>query len=180
MFSAAARRLATRRVPPLLISSRNAQTLRSFTRHASSKPPVKPTVKSQIANAIVNPAPPVLARYPKIYWTIRYIIFAVGGALAWHIFCEYFFTLSQAEGISMLPTIAATGDWLLLSKRYRKGRDVVVGDIVSFKHPIDEHTRSVKRVIGMPGDIVLRDSPDKSGQMIQVSHVRKNGHIDTS
>ena len=68
----------------------------------------------------------------------------------------------------MLPTINATGDWLLLSKRYRKGRGVVVGDIVSFKHPIDEHTRSVKRVVGMPGDIVLRDSPDKSGQMIQV------------
>jgi hypothetical protein len=169
MFPAVARRLAIRRVRPLQTSSRNLQPIRPFIRHASTKPPIKSRVKSQITNAIVNPAPPVLARFPKIYWTVRYIIYAIGGALAWHIFCEYFFTLSQAEGISMLPTINATGDWLLLSKRYRKGRGVVVGDIVSFKHPIDEHTRSVKRVIGMPGDIVLRDSPDKSGQMIQVS-----------
>lgn len=136
-------------------------------------------MKSQIRDAIVNPAPPVLARYPKIYWIVRYMILAIKGALAWHIFCEYFFTLSQAEGISMLPTINSTGDWLLLSKRYRKGRDVKVGDIVSFKHPVDEHTRSVKRVIGMPGDIVLRDSPDKSGQMIQVSHVRTRGNTST-
>jgi hypothetical protein len=171
MFPAVVRRLAIRPVRPLPIPSRNVQQLRPSTRHAFTKPPIKSRVKAQITNAIVNPAPPVLARFPKIYWTVRYIIYAIGGALAWHIFCEYFFTLSQAEGISMLPTINATGDWLLLSKRYRKGRGVVVGDIVSFKHPIDEHTRSVKRVVGMPGDIVLRDSPDKSGQMIQVSRV---------
>ena len=137
-------------------------------------------MKSQITNALVNPAPPVLARYPKIYWTVRYITYAIGAVLALHIFCEYFFTLSQAEGISMLPTINSTGDWLLLSKKYRKGRGVVVGDMVSFKHPIDEHTRSVKRVIGMPGDIVLRDSPDKSGQMIQVGYVRNGEYFNTS
>jgi hypothetical protein len=180
MFPAVARRLAIRRIPPLPISSRSVQQLRPSTRHASTKPPIKSRVKAQITNAIVNPAPPVLARFPKIYWTVRYIIYAIGGALAWHIFCEYFFTLSQAEGISMLPTINATGDWLLLSKRYRKGRGVVVGDIVSFKHPIDEHTRSVKRVIGMPGDIVLRDSPDKSGQMIQVSRGGRVRQVDNS
>jgi hypothetical protein len=173
MFPAVARRLAIRRIHLLSTSSRSVQQLRPSIRHASTKPPIKSRVKSQITNAIVNPAPPVLARYPRVYWTVRFIILAIGGALAWHIFCEYFFTLSQAEGISMLPTINATGDWLLLSKRYRKGRGVVVGDIVSFKHPIDEHTRSVKRVIGMPGDIVLRDSPDKSGQMIQVGLVGK-------
>jgi inner membrane protease subunit 1 len=177
MFPAVARRII-RRGNPIPIFVRNAQSISPSIRYASTKPPIKSRVKSQITNAIVNPAPPVLARYPKIYWTVRYIIFAIGGALAWHIFCEYFFTLSQAEGISMLPTINATGDWLLLSKRYRKGRGVVVGDIVSFKHPIDEHTRSVKRVIGMPGDIVLRDSPDKSGQMIQVCLVRDTGIID--
>lgn len=77
----------------------------------------------------------------------------------------------------MLPTMNATGDWLLLSKRYRRGRDIVVGDMVSFKHPVDEDTFSVKRVIGMPGDFVLRDSPDTSGAMIQVSgRALRDGH----
>lgn len=71
----------------------------------------------------------------------------------------------------MSPTVNATGDWLLLSKRYRRGRDIVVGDMVSYKHPVDENTYSVKRVVGMPGDFVLRDSPDTSGAMIQVSGI---------
>ena len=76
----------------------------------------------------------------------------------------------------MAPTMNATGDWLLLSKTYRRGRGIEVGDIVSFKHPIDQGTYSVKRVIGMPGDFVLRDSPDTSGAMIQVSG--KNGEVE--
>lgn len=144
-----------------------------FFRHAATDAKTKQSVKSQISKAITNPAPPVLARFPKIYWTVQVLIYASGLTLGWHIFCEYFFTLSLAEGISMTPTMNATGDWLLLSKTYRRGRYVKVGDIISFKHPIDEGTYSVKRVVAMPGDFVLRDSPDTSGAMIQVSWKRR-------
>lgn len=69
----------------------------------------------------------------------------------------------------MVPTLAASGDSVIISKYYRHGRDVQVGDIVSFKHPMREDMRASKRVVGMPGDFVLRDTPEKGqGMMIQV------------
>ena len=79
----------------------------------------------------------------------------------------------------MNPTMNATGDWLLLSKRYRRGRGREVGDMVSYKHPIEQDIYGVKRVVAMPGDFVLRDSPGTSGVMIQVSvkHGRDNDNI---
>ncbi|KAM0722680.1 hypothetical protein Q7P37_002121 [Cladosporium fusiforme] len=157
----AARRLAIRHVHSPLPTLRRAST--------------RPSAKSQIKQAFTNPAPPVLARYPRVYHVARTVKVFVGLVLGLHIFAEYFFTLSQAEGISMLPTVNGTGDWLLLSKRYRRGRDIEVGDLVSFKHPVDEGVFGVKRVIGMPGDFVLRDSPDTSGAMIQVSGTRARG-----
>lgn len=151
----AARRLVVRHIrhPP------------STFRRASTNPN---SSKSHIKHAFTNPAPPVLARFPNLYKTVKIFKYGLGICLGAHIFAEYFFTLSLAEGISMLPTMNSMGDWLLLSKRYRRGRDIVVGDIISFKHPIDEGVHSVKRVIGMPGDFVLRDSPETSGRMIQV------------
>lgn len=157
----AARRLAIRYV---------RSPLTTF-RRASSKPDAKSTIKK----AFTDPAPPLLARYPTLYYPVQCFKYFLGFALGLHVFAEYFFTLSQAEGISMQPTMNATGDWLLLSKRYRRGRDIVVGDIISFKHPIDEGVCSVKRVIAMPGDFVLRDSPETSGAMIQVRRII--GHL---
>jgi hypothetical protein len=140
-------------------------------RYASTKPKARSGVKSQIAKAFTDPAPPILARYPLIYYPVQICIWMTGLTLGWHIWSEYFFTFALAEGVSMMPTMNATGDWLLMSKTYRRGRGVEVGDIVSFKHPIDEGTFGVKRVVGMPGDFVLRDSPDTSGAMIQVSEI---------
>ncbi|GAB7328660.1 hypothetical protein MBLNU13_g00590t1 [Cladosporium sp. NU13] len=162
-------------------AARCARAPSPFLRYASTKPNAKPSVKAKISEAFTEPKPPVLARYPTIYWPLQVFIYGTGITLACHIWCEYFFTLSQAEGISMTPTVNATGDFLLLSKRYRRGRGIEVGDIVSFKHPVDEGTFSVKRVVGMPGDFVLRDSPDTSGVMIQVSgmNVQDNHNVES-
>ncbi|KAI9716234.1 MAG: hypothetical protein M1812_005459 [Candelaria pacifica] len=69
----------------------------------------------------------------------------------------------------MLPTLAAKGDGVIISKFSRRGRGIEVGDIVSFKNPLDWRNGALKRVVGMPGDFVLRDTPDKGeGTMIQV------------
>nr|POF18667.1 hypothetical protein CFP56_62175 [Quercus suber] len=68
----------------------------------------------------------------------------------------------------MTPTLQSF-DWLLISKYYRRGREVKVGDLVSFRHPVNRETYAVKRVIGLPGDFVLRDTPGKNEVMIQVS-----------
>lgn len=65
----------------------------------------------------------------------------------------------------MIPTIAWDGDWILLSKLHRYGRNVSVGDLISYLHPIRQGVVGVKRVVGMPGDFVLRDTPpDTYGQ----------------
>ena len=156
--------------------ARCARTPTPFLRYASTKPNAKPSVKAKISEAFTDPKPPVLARYPYIYSTLQFLKYAIGITLGTHVFVEYFFSLSQAEGISMNPTMNATGDFLLLSKRYRRGRGIEVGDMVSYKHPIEQDIYGVKRVVGMPGDFVLRDSPGTSGVMIQVSG--KHGEDD--
>lgn len=70
----------------------------------------------------------------------------------------------------MLPTLNASGTSVIISKWYRRGRGIQVGDIVSYKHPVQGDVTTIKRVIGMPGDFVLRDTPGKGdGTMIQVS-----------
>ena len=69
----------------------------------------------------------------------------------------------------MLPTIEVVGDQVLLSKHYRRGRDIQVGDIVSFDSVVDPRERVIKRVLGLEGDYVLRDTPEKNDVMIQVN-----------
>lgn len=68
----------------------------------------------------------------------------------------------------MMPTIFSFGEWVWISKYYRRGRDVEVGDLVSFKSPIRDGEHAIKRVIGLPGDFVLMNTPGKSDAMIQV------------
>jgi len=70
----------------------------------------------------------------------------------------------------MLPTLEVVGDCVLISKSYRRGKGVKVGDIVAFNSVVDPDERVIKRVLGMEGDCVLRDTPGGgSDNMIQVS-----------
>lgn len=99
----------------------------------------------------------------------------VPGALALflflHIETTYFYAYDLTYGISMLPTINATGDSVIISKLYRRGKSVQIGDVVSFEHPVDQGVYSIKRVIGLEGDWVCRDTPGVGqGTMIQVCH----------
>lgn len=68
----------------------------------------------------------------------------------------------------MMPTVNSFGEYFIISKYYRRGRDVKVGDLVSFRHPVLTREEAVKRVIGMEGDFVLMNTPEKSDAMIQV------------
>jgi signal peptidase I len=67
----------------------------------------------------------------------------------------------------MLPTLEVLGDNVLISRAYRRGKDIKVGDIVSFDSVVDEG-RVIKRVLGMPGDYVLRYTPGMKDTMLQV------------
>ena len=78
----------------------------------------------------------------------------------------------------MLPTLNVIGDWVYISKLYRRGKGIQVGDVVSFKHPLVPGMRASKRVLGMPGDFVLRNTPGEGGMMVQVGFYsirQKNG-----
>jgi signal peptidase I len=76
----------------------------------------------------------------------------------------------------MLPTIGVSGEWVLISKFHTRGREIKVGDLVSFQHPYDGRDVGVlKRVIGMPGDFVVKDPTDGTGDMLQVCSPRVGG-----
>ncbi|KAK4453633.1 hypothetical protein QBC34DRAFT_394577 [Podospora aff. communis PSN243] len=98
----------------------------------------------------------------------RTAIFA-GKFLAFtHLFLEYGYSTAPAVGPSMLPTFEVLGEWLLVSRRHSFGRGVEVGDLVAYSIPINEGV-GVKRILGLPGDYVLLDTPGKSNNdMIQV------------
>ena len=109
-----------------------------------------------------------LSKSPWRYLAIQWIKYGVAGYLLFHIFVEYFFSVDGAWGISMLPTIAAFGEHVVISKYYRRGREVKVGDLVSFKHPLHVGEHAVKRVLGMPGDFVMVGVVGEANRMLQV------------
>ena len=70
---------------------------------------------------------------------------------------EKVYAIHPTQGPSMLPTLSVIGDSVLISKRYRRGRGVKVGDVVEIRHPVPEYPQhgAVKRVIGLGGDFVV-------------------------
>ena len=90
-----------------------------------------------------------------------------------HLIQTTLFQIAPTSGPSMLPTFSLDGDWVLAdmtSARNRRG-NISVGDLVLYKIPIDEYSVGVKRVVGMPGDYVLANTPGQEGEekMILVS-----------
>ena len=68
----------------------------------------------------------------------------------------------------MLPTFEVVGDVVLIQKSYRRGRGIKVGDVVNFDSVVRPDERVIKRVVGLEGDYVLRDTPGTGESMIQV------------
>ena len=78
--------------------------------------------------------------------------------------------VAPGSGPSMLPTFLVWNEWFVADRSYRRGRGVRVGDCVTYTIPVEPHEGGVKRVIGMPGDYVLLNSPgSKNDDMMQVS-----------
>jgi mitochondrial inner membrane protease subunit 1 len=70
---------------------------------------------------------------------------------------HYLLDWGYSHGESMFPTIPSANSISITSPQYRNGKDLKVGDIVHAKNPVLAHSNVAKRVIGMPGDYVLRD-----------------------
>lgn len=70
----------------------------------------------------------------------------------------------------MLPTFEVYKDGVLVSRWFRRGRGVEVGDVVTFDSVGEPGEKVIKRVIGLEGDYVMRDTPgSKSQKMLQVN-----------
>ncbi|TDZ59869.1 Mitochondrial inner membrane protease subunit 1 [Colletotrichum trifolii] len=96
----------------------------------------------------------------------RLVLSTIKTMFAAHVFWEYGYSWGPTAGASMLPTFDIQGDYALVDKRYRLGRNIAVGDLVNYRIPIFKNSEGVKRVIGMPGDYVLVNSPDAPGDMM--------------
>lgn len=86
------------------------------------------------------------------------------GALVYHLTVSYIGSISATSGISMLPTIPhnfGAQPWIMTSKLHRRGRNIRVGDVVIYAHPMIPGAQGAKRVVGMPGDFVSVLTPGK-------------------
>lgn len=79
----------------------------------------------------------------------------------------------------MLPTFEVTGDSVIVSRYYRRGRGIKVGDMVSFDSVVEPGEIVLKRVLGIQGDYVLRDTPGTTDSMIQVSKKSIFGRLES-
>ena len=83
-----------------------------------------------------------------------------------HFLATHFGSFALTAGPSMLPTINAQGVWVYIDKTYRRGRGIQLGDVVDFQHPMVQGVGAMKRVMGMPGDFVVKDGGGGSGKMM--------------
>lgn len=154
------------------------QYAKSLSTKSTSRPAYNPTKYRPRKANTDSTSPPILTR---AYWTERLkpyltrsffkllVKFVVTSYLAVH-FLTIFYTIKGTYGPSMLPTISWDKEAVLISNFFhRRGRNISVGDVISFEHPVRPGYKSIKRVIGMPGDFVCRDTPGKGkGWLVQV------------
>jgi len=85
-------------------------------------------------------------------------------ALFTHVFYSYIGGLGPTAGISMMPTIPHSYKgypWIMYSSLHRRGRNIKVGDVITYTNPIFPNENGCKRVIGMPGDFVSVVTPGR-------------------
>jgi signal peptidase I len=85
---------------------------------------------------------------------------------------NYGFVLSKVNGTSMRPTLH-DGDRLLVNKIRFLLNKPKIGDVITFKDPSQENRFLVKRVIGVPGDIIeIKDGfVYRNGKMMKESYI---------
>ncbi|AET40341.1 endopeptidase catalytic subunit IMP1 Ecym_5605 [Eremothecium cymbalariae DBVPG len=88
-----------------------------------------------------------------------------------HIINLHFYEFTETRGESMVPTLAATNDYVHALKKYRNGKGVKIGDCIVAVKPTDPDQRVCKRITGMPGDIILVDPSMGSKQNNQVDEL---------
>lgn len=85
----------------------------------------------------------------------------------------------QVDGPSMLPTMEASGEYILENKLINP-KDIKRGDLVTYLSPLDPTRIVCKRVVGLPGDIICVDptselAPSTEHVIIPRNHVWLSG-----
>ncbi|KAF8917717.1 peptidase S24/S26A/S26B/S26C [Mucidula mucida] len=99
-----------------------------------------------------------------------------------HLFFDYVGRPALTAGPSMLPTLAARGDWII-EDRLSVRRDPVTfarGEIITLKSPQDPLQIVCKRIVGLPGDTICVDptgqyAPSSEHIVVPRGHVWVNG-----
>ncbi len=80
----------------------------------------------------------------------------------------------QVDGTSMLPTLQNT-QFVLVDKLTYAFNSPQRGDIIVFEYPLDHTQNYIKRIIGVPGDVI--SITDKVANGINISTVSVNGQV---
>ena len=89
-----------------------------------------------------------------------YVATIIGsGSCAGLLISHYLLVHGFSSGPSMVPTLPSSHSISLNSPMYRHGKGIQLGDIVNAKSPLQARSMVGKRIIGLPGDYVLRDEP---------------------
>jgi signal peptidase I len=80
----------------------------------------------------------------------RDIFFAIAGAV---IIVVFFYQPVKVEGTSMLPELVDQ-ERIFVNKFLYRIDSVAAGDIVVFWYPLDRSKSYIKRVVGVPGDLI--------------------------
>ena len=80
----------------------------------------------------------------------RDVVFAVGAAI---IIVVFFYQPVKVEGTSMLPELVDQ-ERIFVNKFLYRIDQIERGDIVVFWYPLDSTKSYIKRIVGLPGDVV--------------------------
>jgi inner membrane protease subunit 1 len=97
----------------------------------------------------------------------RSLVFTGKLFLTVHVVGSYIGYVGSTHGISMVPTIPHSfysHPYILESHLHRRGRNIKVGDVITFTHPVIPSSKMSKRVVGMPGDFVSVMTPGREGE----------------
>lgn len=92
-----------------------------------------------------------------------------------HVFTNHVAEIHQVMGPSMLPTLSATGDILLLERVSTRFKKIKSGDVVMALSPENPRLVVCKRVLGIEGDRIAVLPPSSIGLVQQV--VIPKGHV---
>lgn len=124
-----------------------------------------------MSNPIISSIAGVLTRFSAktagVILRFKPFVLGVGAAgSTYGLTSAYLYNVGFTEGASMEPTIPNSTSWLGVNQTYRKGRGIQIGDCVQIRSPQQPNVIAGKRVVGLPGDYVLRSkehSPTPGG-----------------